>query len=124
MCVKAIKNSFGKYKLVEPCTVSARRTVPSYIPKPCYAESSVPRDSPKTAEIKTSNQIECMSHSCTLAKRILNQIPALIKVKYIKIKILKNSRYGTSGQVQKSNCSRETSYLKNMLIKFLMKSES
>ncbi|XP_043464758.1 methionine aminopeptidase 1D, mitochondrial [Leptopilina heterotoma] len=72
-------NSFGKYDIVEPWTVSERRTVPSYIPKPSYAQSSIPRESPKFEEVKDENQIEAMRHSCLLAKRILNQIHALIK---------------------------------------------
>ena len=96
MTVEATKNSFGKYKIVEPCTVSERRPVPSYVPKPSYAESSIPRESPKFPEIKDSYQIECMKHSCILAKRILNQIPSLIKVIFWKIKLLKSFRYTTS----------------------------
>ena len=60
--------------------VSERRAVPFYIPKPSYAQSSVPQDSPKNPEIKDKNQIESMRYSCILAKRILEQIRFLIKV--------------------------------------------
>ncbi|XP_043278935.1 methionine aminopeptidase 1D, chloroplastic/mitochondrial [Venturia canescens] len=76
---KTINNSFGKYEIVKPWDVSERIKVPSYIPKPPYSDSGKPSDPPNEIEIKNPNQIECMRHSCMLAKRILRQIRPMIE---------------------------------------------
>ncbi|XP_012289173.1 methionine aminopeptidase 1D, mitochondrial isoform X2 [Orussus abietinus] len=76
---KTMNNKFGQYDLVEPWTVSVKKVVPSHIPKPLYSESTIPCQSPKNPEIKNQNQIECMGHSCSLAKRVLNQVQGFIK---------------------------------------------
>lgn len=78
---KIVENSFGKYETVRPWDVSEKIKVPSYIPKPPYSVSGKPFDPPREIEIKNANQIECMRHSCMLAKRILRQIRPMIKVK-------------------------------------------
>ncbi|XP_046478830.1 methionine aminopeptidase 1D, mitochondrial [Neodiprion pinetum] len=76
-----LKTSSGKYGIVKPWPiVSDRKSVPSYIPKPSYAESSIPCDRPKEAEIKDKNQIECMRHSCILARQILGKVRNFLKV--------------------------------------------
>ncbi|XP_046421747.1 methionine aminopeptidase 1D, mitochondrial [Neodiprion fabricii] len=76
-----LKTSFGKYGIVKPWPiVSDRKSVPSYIPKPSYAESSIPCDRLKEAEIKDKNQIECMRHSCILARQILGKVRNFLKV--------------------------------------------
>lgn len=73
-------NKFGKYEIVEPWLVSEQKKVPSYIPKPSYADTAVPTESVQRAEIKDTNQIECMRQSCNLAKTILQKVSTLIKV--------------------------------------------
>ena len=60
--------------------MSERKTVPSYIPKPPYAETGEPPPMPEKSEIKDKNQIECMIHSCMFAKRILKEVRSLVKV--------------------------------------------
>lgn len=65
---------------MEPGNVSAKRIVPLYIPKPAYAETGKPEGVPSKPEIKNENQIECMIHSCKLAKRILKEIRPSVKV--------------------------------------------
>ncbi|KAJ8679945.1 hypothetical protein QAD02_015732 [Eretmocerus hayati] len=70
---------FGKYDIVEPRNVSDRRMVPSYIPKPEYADTGIPKESPEEPEIKDKYQIECMAHSCKFAKRILRELRAVVK---------------------------------------------
>ena len=77
--------SFGKYDIVEPGNVSERRVVPMHIPKPIYAETGKIQPPPLEPEIKNKNQIECMIHSCLLAKRILKEIKSDIKVNFLKI---------------------------------------
>ncbi|XP_078035721.1 methionine aminopeptidase 1D, mitochondrial [Augochlora pura] len=76
---KRVNNSFGNYEIVEPWTVTEIRTVPSYIPKPSYINSGIPRESPKNPEIKDKNQINCMRDSCYLARKILNEIKQYVK---------------------------------------------
>ncbi|XP_014223198.1 methionine aminopeptidase 1D, mitochondrial [Trichogramma pretiosum] len=70
---------FGHYSLIEPQQVSAKRDVPAYIPKPTYAETGEPMPPPSEPEIKTKNQIECMAHSCILARRVLREIKSILK---------------------------------------------
>ncbi|XP_015593730.1 methionine aminopeptidase 1D, chloroplastic/mitochondrial [Cephus cinctus] len=76
---KVVDNLYGKYEVVRPWVVSEMNRVPSYIPQPSYSESSIPSDSPTASEIKDKNQIECMRHSCILAKKVLNQAGQFIK---------------------------------------------
>lgn len=76
---KRVTNSFGNYEIIEPWTVTETRKVPSYIPKPSYSESSIPREGPKKPEIKDKNQIKCMRDSCYFARKILTRIKQYIK---------------------------------------------
>ncbi|KAG7210362.1 hypothetical protein KM043_011897 [Ampulex compressa] len=76
---KIVDNSFGRYEVVKPWKVSDIREVPSYIPKPSYSQSMIPREGPKRPEIKDKNQIECMRNSCNLAKNILSHIKHFVK---------------------------------------------
>ncbi|XP_014204393.1 methionine aminopeptidase 1D, mitochondrial [Copidosoma floridanum] len=70
---------FGKYSIVEPGIVSPILKVPPYIPKPEYSETGEPAEPPKEPEIKDKNQIECMIHSCLLAKKVLKTIRPDVK---------------------------------------------
>ncbi|XP_014476734.1 PREDICTED: methionine aminopeptidase 1D, mitochondrial isoform X2 [Dinoponera quadriceps] len=72
-------NSFGKYDIVKPWSVSEKADVPVYIPQPSYSQTSVPKDGPEIPEIKDAYQIECMRDSCKLASYILHQVNPLIK---------------------------------------------
>lgn len=74
-------NAFGKYEIVEPWQVSEIVQVPAYIPSPLYSVTGIPDEPPDEIEIKNPNQIECMGHSCILAKQILRKIRPMIKVK-------------------------------------------
>ncbi|KAK0175551.1 hypothetical protein PV327_009294 [Microctonus hyperodae] len=76
---KINNNSFGKYEVVLPWLVSARKKVPSYIPKPLYYETLFPEDTNDIIEIKNDNQIECIRESCLFAKTILNNVGLFIK---------------------------------------------
>ncbi|OXU21017.1 hypothetical protein TSAR_011315 [Trichomalopsis sarcophagae] len=76
---KKAQIAFGRYDIVEPGIVSARRSVPSYIPKPVYADTGKPQLPPTEPEIKNKDQIECMIHSCMLAKRVLKEIRSVVK---------------------------------------------
>lgn len=70
---------FGDYEIIEPWKVTGMNKVPSYIPKPSYSESSIPRKGPKDPEIKDKHQIRCMRYSCSLAKHLLATLKPYIK---------------------------------------------
>ncbi|PBC31131.1 methionine aminopeptidase 1D, mitochondrial isoform X2 [Apis cerana] len=76
---KFINNSFGSYEVIVPWEISEVREVPSYIPKPSYSQTLIPRDGPKKPEIKDKNQIQSMKDSCNFAKKILTYIKQYIK---------------------------------------------
>lgn len=79
---KESSNSFGNYDIVEPWFLSPERSVPSHIPKPDYAIRPTlnPSCGPEKPEIKNDNQIECMKHSCILAKEVLGEAEHFLKV--------------------------------------------
>ncbi|XP_076763606.1 methionine aminopeptidase 1D, mitochondrial [Xylocopa sonorina] len=76
---KIVNNDFGSYEIVEPWEVTEMKEVPSYIPKPSYSQSLLPRDGPKKPEIKDKNQIASMRDSCYFAKQILTHIKKYVK---------------------------------------------
>lgn len=86
-----VHNSFGKYDVVRPWSVSGKVDVPTYIPQPSYSQTSVPQAEPETPEIKDTYQIECMRDSCKLASYILRQVNPLIKVIHISFVLHKMS---------------------------------
>uniref|UniRef100_A0A0C9PXG5 MAP1D protein n=1 Tax=Fopius arisanus TaxID=64838 RepID=A0A0C9PXG5_9HYME len=77
---RLVTNQFGKYELIEPWKIiHPFRTIPASIAKPCYYKSQSQDIPPQIVEIKNENQIECMRHSCRLAKKILNHTKEIIK---------------------------------------------
>lgn len=73
------RKDFGKYDIVLPRIMSKPRSVPSYIVKPSYSETSIPESGPEEPEIKSNCQIQCMRDSCILAKRVLNALEPYVK---------------------------------------------
>ncbi|XP_064608219.1 methionine aminopeptidase 1D, mitochondrial-like [Liolophura sinensis] len=70
------------YSLLRPweCEVSPQRAVPDSVPKPNYASSGYSEEPRTDIEIKTSEQIETLRTSCSLARHILTIAGEAVKV--------------------------------------------
>ncbi|ENN78234.1 hypothetical protein HUJ04_004394 [Dendroctonus ponderosae] len=77
---KKSKPNFGKYAIVQPGKVSARKTVPEHIAKPSYYKTGQPLENILHVEVKNEEQIGKMRKSCTLAATILERTGECIKV--------------------------------------------
>ncbi|XP_059471083.1 methionine aminopeptidase 1D, mitochondrial [Neocloeon triangulifer] len=71
---------FGKYSIVAPGSVSAKRSVPDHILKPPYAESMQPPPPPKEIQLHDDDSIARADVACKLARRVLNWIGTKLKV--------------------------------------------
>lgn len=81
------RTDFGKYSIVSPGKVSAKRIVPNTINKPSYYIDGVPTTAPDLPEVKNDEQISKMKDSCKLAANILDEIKKHIYVKGIFINL-------------------------------------
>ncbi|XP_066143073.1 methionine aminopeptidase 1D, mitochondrial isoform X1 [Euwallacea fornicatus] len=77
---KKNKPYFGKYAIVHPGNVSARKTVPDNIPKPSYWRTGQPMENITYPEVKNEKQIQGMRDSCKLAANVLETVGKSVKI--------------------------------------------